>query len=59
VKLKPEGRFMIIEGLIMSLDEPDKESMRFGRKRRRKGWLPIEATDLEGFLLKRFLLKLN
>ena len=25
VKLKPEERFMIIEGLIRSLDEPDKK----------------------------------
>ncbi len=25
LKLKPQDRFMVIEGLIMSLDEPDRD----------------------------------
>lgn len=37
LSLKPHEKFILIEGLINSLDEPDKEMMLFGLKKQRGG----------------------
>jgi hypothetical protein len=37
LKLKPKHRFMLVEGLIKSLDEPTGGWMRSGPKKRKSG----------------------
>ncbi len=46
--LKPEERFMIIEGLLKSLDEPDKEIDEIWAEEAEKRLRAYRAGDLEG-----------
>ena len=48
MKLKPEERFLIIEGLIKSLDEPDKnineiwcDRLEWKNSKKRSGKIPL------------------
>ncbi len=48
MKLKPEDRFLIIEGLIKSLDEPDKKIDEIWAEEAEKRLKAYRAGKLEG-----------
>ncbi len=48
MKLKPEERFILVEGLIKSLDEPDKKLDEIGAEEAEKRLKAYRAGKLEG-----------
>ncbi len=45
LKLRPEERYVVVEGLLNSLDIPTRKSTIFGPQRRRIG---LKLTEKEG-----------
>jgi len=48
LKLKPEERFALVEGIIMSLDEPDKNLDSIWAEEAEKRLMAYRAGKLEG-----------
>jgi len=53
LKLKPQDRFLLIEGLIRSLDEPNKDLMKSGRKKPPNVYRLIEREEQRGYPIIR------
>lgn len=57
MKLKPEERFTLVEGLIKSLDEPDKKLDDIWAEEAGNGSGPIEMESSKASRWKRYLRK--
>jgi len=54
LRLKPEDRLMLVEGLIKSLDEPDRKLDDMGRgvRREKEGWKTFQWRIFSELKLK-------
>jgi putative addiction module component (TIGR02574 family) len=55
LKLKPDERFKVIDGLIKSLDEPDSTLDELWMDEAEKRLAAYRANDLEGIPMSDFL----
>ncbi len=59
LKLKPEERFMVVEGLLKSLDEPDQTLDNIWTEEQKKGLKHTGKGDLKGFQWRKYSMRNN